>query len=211
MWDRSSLSCSTSVRYSAIFFCCRTLQWFSMDKTTGYLGGEVMIPELPSQHSTHLSYFYYSSLTILTKKTYCDFEKAYLLIVSIMSLKRILDVNVYPWWTMGSPSGPSQQSTEIWERKHSESSGLYCMWAEVKEAEVPVLQALTLHTATASLENIGIHFHSRLRQQLVACQIGVVWRSNKVVTQRLRHVLVHLVVLRVEDVSCRTSHEVGKS
>lgn len=38
---------------------------------------------------------------------------AYLLIVSMTSLKRILEVKVYPWWTIGSPSGPSQQSTKI--------------------------------------------------------------------------------------------------
>ena len=35
-----------------------------------------------------------------------------MLIVSMTSLKRILDVKVYPWCMMGSPSGPSQQSTE---------------------------------------------------------------------------------------------------
>lgn len=35
--DRSSLSPSTSIRYWAIFFCWGTLQWFSMDRITGYL------------------------------------------------------------------------------------------------------------------------------------------------------------------------------
>ena len=73
------------------------------------------------------------------------------------------------------------------------------------------MQALTFHTATASLENIGVHFHSRLRQQLVSGQVGVVRRGNEVVTQRLGHVLVHLIVLRVEDVACGTPHVVGKT
>lgn len=35
--DRSSLSPRMSVRYWAIFFCWMTLQWFSMDRITGYL------------------------------------------------------------------------------------------------------------------------------------------------------------------------------
>ena len=35
--DKSSLSPRMSVRYWAIFFCWATLQWFSMDRTTGYL------------------------------------------------------------------------------------------------------------------------------------------------------------------------------
>ena len=77
--------------------------------------------------------------------------------------------------------------------------------------EILVLLALTLHTATTSLDNIGIHFHSRLRQQLVSSQVGVVRCGNEVVTQRLRHVLVHLVVFRVEDITCRTSHVVGET
>lgn len=36
--ERSTLSWSTSNRYSAIFFCWGTVQWFSMDRITGYLG-----------------------------------------------------------------------------------------------------------------------------------------------------------------------------
>lgn len=37
--------------------------------------------------------------------------KAYSFSVEMMSLKRILEVKVWPWYTMGSPSLPSQQST----------------------------------------------------------------------------------------------------
>lgn len=50
--------------------------------------------------------------------TYSFLIKAYLLIVSITSLKRILEVKVYPWWTIGSPSGPSQQSTVEQKQRH---------------------------------------------------------------------------------------------
>lgn len=37
MLDRFSLSPKISVKYCAIFFCWGTLQWFSMDRMTGYL------------------------------------------------------------------------------------------------------------------------------------------------------------------------------
>lgn len=149
------------------------------------------------------------------RSTYCDFVKAYLLIVSMTSLKRILDVKVYPWWIIGSPSGPSQQSTDRRERKNKRGNGespcVQCRKITVKRAEVLVLQAFTLHTATAGLQNIGIHFHSRLREQLVSCQVGVVWGGNEVVIQRLRHVLVHLIVLRIKYITCRAPHEVCKA
>lgn len=81
----------------------------------------------------------------------------------------------------------------------------------MRRAEVLVAQALTLHTATACLQNVGVHFHSRLREQLVSCQVGVVRRGDEVIIQRQRHVLVHLVVLRVEDITCGTPHEVGET
>lgn len=116
---------------------------------------------------------------------------------------------------MGSPSGPSQQSTERGERKNnrvkvSESPCVQCHKNYYEESWNSA-ERLTFHTATACLENIGVHFHSRLREQLVSCQVGVVWGGNEVVTQRLCHVLVHLIVLRVEDITCRTPHEVGKT
>lgn len=41
--DRSNFSPKISTRYRAIFFCWGTLQWFSMDKITGYLKGESKI------------------------------------------------------------------------------------------------------------------------------------------------------------------------
>lgn len=37
MLDRFNLSPKISVKYCAIFFCWGTLQWFSMDRMTGYL------------------------------------------------------------------------------------------------------------------------------------------------------------------------------
>lgn len=44
--------------------------------------------------------------------TNCDATKAYCLIASKTSRKKIRLVNVYPWNMMGSSSGPSQVSTE---------------------------------------------------------------------------------------------------
>lgn len=116
---------------------------------------------------------------------------------------------------MGSPSGPSQQSTERGARQDNPCEGeqvtlcsvIIWEWGELKFW----FCRLTFHTATACLKNIGVHFHSGLREQLVSCQVGVVRGGNEVVIQRLRHVLVHLIVLRVEDVTCRTPHEVGKT
>lgn len=35
--------------------------------------------------------------------------------------------------------------------------------------------------------------------------------SNEVVTQRLLHVLIHLVVQRVENITCGTAHEACKA
>jgi len=81
----------------------------------------------------------------------------------------------------------------------------------MKTAQDLPLQVLTLHTATACLQNIGVHFHTGLREQLVSCQVRVVRGGNEVVTERLRHVLVDLIVLMVEDITCRTSHVVGET
>ena len=73
------------------------------------------------------------------------------------------------------------------------------------------IEAHTLHTATASLEDVGVHVHPGLGQKLVSCQVGVVGRGDVVVAQGLGHVLVHRVVLWVEDVSCWTPHVIGES
>jgi len=43
IFDRSSLSCSTSMRYWAIFFCWGTVQWFSIERITGYLAVEELV------------------------------------------------------------------------------------------------------------------------------------------------------------------------
>lgn len=70
---------------------------------------------------------------------------------------------------------------------------------------------LTLHTAAAGLQNPGIHVYPRLGHELVTHEVGVVGRGDEVVTQRLCHVLVHSVVLRVEDVTGRAPRVVGKA
>jgi hypothetical protein len=70
---------------------------------------------------------------------------------------------------------------------------------------------LTFHTATASLEHIGVHVYPGLRQKLVPCQVGVVGRGYEVVTQGLSHVLVHTMVVWFKDVSCWTSHVIGET
>lgn len=54
--DTFSFSPKISTRYWAIFFCCGTLQWFSMDMITGYLKRE---PH--TSHAAVYSFFYFSS------------------------------------------------------------------------------------------------------------------------------------------------------
>lgn len=61
----------------------------------------------------------------------------------------------------------------------------------------------TLHAAAAGLQHAGVHARPRLRRELVAREVGVVGRADEVVAERPRHVLVHVVVARVEDVPGR--------
>lgn len=70
---------------------------------------------------------------------------------------------------------------------------------------------LTFHTAAAGLQHPGIHVHPGLRHQLVAHQVGVVRGGDEVVAQRLGHVLVHVVVLWVEDVPSWAAHVICKT
>lgn len=70
---------------------------------------------------------------------------------------------------------------------------------------------LTLHTSTAGLQDPRVHVHPRLRHQLISRQVRVMRRGYEVIIQRLCHVLIHLVVFRVEDVSSRTPHVIGKT
>lgn len=90
------------------------------------------------------------------------------------------------------------------------SESLDCIRWNDTEAELWFCR-LTFHTAAACLQNIGVHFHPGLRQKLVPCQVGVVRGGNEVIIQGLRHVLGHLHVLRIEDVTCRTPQEVCKT
>lgn len=66
---------------------------------------------------------------------------------------------------------------------------------------------LTLHAAAAGLQHPGVHVGLWVGQQLVSSQVRVVRGGDEVVAKRLVHVLVHLVVQRVENVTGRASHE----
>lgn len=106
---RMSRSCWASTS------CCSMLQWFSRDRITGY--GEVWgarchqhCPKQQQRGGTGGKQPPPSPLATpqpLQGPTW----KAYLPRVLTTSLKGILEVKVWPWYTMGSPLGPSQQST----------------------------------------------------------------------------------------------------
>lgn len=66
---------------------------------------------------------------------------------------------------------------------------------------------LTLHAAAAGLQHPGVHVGLGVGQELVSGQVRVVRGGDEVVAKRLVHVLVHLVVQRVENVTRWTSHE----
>lgn len=70
---------------------------------------------------------------------------------------------------------------------------------------------LTLHAAAARLEHPGVHVGLGVGEKLVSSQICVVRGSDEVVTQRLLHVLIHLMVQRVENVTRWTAHETCKT
>ncbi len=73
------------------------------------------------------------------------------------------------------------------------------------------MSTLTFYTATAGLQHPGIHVHPGLWHQLVTHQVGVVWGGDEVVAQWLAHVLVHIVVLWVEDVPRWAAHVICKT
>jgi len=77
-------------------------------------------------------------------------------------------------------------------------------WGNFKNVHDHV-SALTFDAATAGLQHPGVHVHPGLGHQLVAHQVGVVRGGDEVVAQRLVHVLVHFVVLGVEDVARRAA------
>lgn len=66
---------------------------------------------------------------------------------------------------------------------------------------------LTLHAAAAGLQHPGVHVGLGVGQELVSGQVRVVGGGDEVVAKRLVHVLVHLVVQRVENVTRWASHE----
>lgn len=70
--------------------------------------------------------------------------------------------------------------------------------------------SLTLHTAAAGLQDPSIHVCLGVGQQLISSQVGVVGRGYEIVTQRLIHVLVDLIVLRVEHITDWAPHVAGE-
>lgn len=66
---------------------------------------------------------------------------------------------------------------------------------------------LTFYAAAAGLQHPGIHVSLGVGEELVSGQVRVVRGGDEVVAQRLLHVLIHLVVQRVENVTCWTAHE----
>ena len=80
---------------------------------------------------------------------------------------------------IGSPSSPSQQSTEIF----------------LLNQKIIFHNDLTLDTATPQLESVDVSINAALSSDLVASEVSVVRGSNPVVRQRLRHLLtVHSVL-----------------
>ena len=70
---------------------------------------------------------------------------------------------------------------------------------------------VTFHTAAAGLQHPGVHVGLGVGEELVSSQVRVMRGGDEVVTQRLLHVLIHLVVQRVEDVTCWAAHEACKT
>lgn len=73
------------------------------------------------------------------------------------------------------------------------------------------LRPLTFHAAATRLQHPGVHVSLGVGQELVSSQVCVMGGCDEVVAQRLIHVLIHLVVQRVENVACRTAHETCKT
>lgn len=69
----------------------------------------------------------------------------------------------------------------------------------------------TLYAAAAGLQDPGIHVGLGMGEELVTSQVRVMRGSDEVVAQRLIHVLIHLMVQRVENVTCWTAHETCKT
>lgn len=70
---------------------------------------------------------------------------------------------------------------------------------------------LTFYAATARLQHPGVHVCLGVGEELVSSQVCVMRGGDEVVTQRLLHVLIHLIVQRVEDVTRWTAHEAGET
>lgn len=69
----------------------------------------------------------------------------------------------------------------------------------------------TFHAAAARLQHPGVHVRFGVGEKLVSSQVGVMRGGNEVVTQRLVHVLIDLMVQRVENVTGWAAHETGET
>lgn len=93
---------------------------------------------------------------------------------------------------------------------HKSSRQHYSLNSE-RDSQTDSFQMLTFHTAAAGLQDPGVHVCLGMGEKLVPSQVRVVRGGDEVVTQRLIHVLIHLVVQRVENVARRTAHETCKT
>lgn len=82
-------------------------------------------------------------------------------------------------------------------------------WKQLQSSSV--FCVLTFYAATAGLQHPGVHVCLGVGEELVSSQVCVMRGGDEVVTQRLLHILIHLIVQRVEDVTRRTAHEAGET
>jgi len=99
---------------------------------------------------------------------------------------------------MGSPSEPSQQSSST--QRHPAISALPPHRYRMGPCTTP---APSNHGATNQGHPPDVSLGAAGATDLVAGQVGVVGGGDEVVAQGLAHVLVHLGVLLVEDVTSR--------
>lgn len=71
-------------------------------------------------------------------------------------------------------------------------------------------EAGTFYAAAAGLQHPGVHVGFGMGEKLIPSQVRVMRRGDEVVTQRLIHVLIYLMVRGVENVTRRTAHEACK-
>lgn len=130
---------------------CWHFQWVILSKSSG------LISCLRYVQCSHLLSSLFCSKWLF-RYTYSFLIKAYLLIVSITSLKRILEVKVYPWWTIGSPSGPSQQSTAE-EKQWYPLDNLHLGSLSVEDFETPKFPSAVQSDTRPATQHPTLHFY----------------------------------------------------